>query len=43
MAKLICSTCGTVGKPKTVTRGSFFLEIILWLCLLLPGVLYTVW
>ena len=44
MAKqLICSECGTVGKAKTVTRGSFFIEIILWLCFLIPGLIYTVW
>jgi hypothetical protein len=44
MAKqLICSACGTVGKPKTETRGSIFIEIILWLCFLVPGLIYTIW
>lgn len=44
MAKeLICSACGTTGKPKTETRGSFFIEVILWLCFLIPGMIYTVW
>lgn len=44
MAKtLICSACGTVGKSKTETRGSFFIEIVLWLCFLIPGLIYTIW
>ena len=40
---LVCTTCGTVGNVKTVTPGSFALELVLWLLLLLPGVLYTAW
>lgn len=44
MAKeLYCQNCGTVGKPKKVTRGSIFIEIILWLCFLVPGVIYSIW
>lgn len=43
MAKLICAECGTVGSPKTVTRGSLLMEILLWLCFLLPGLIYSVW
>lgn len=44
MAKpVICAACGTVGKTKTETRGSFFIEIILWLCFLVPGMIYTLW
>jgi len=38
-----CVTCGTVGKPKTHTRGAFLIEILLWFCFLLPGMLYTLW
>jgi hypothetical protein len=44
MAKqVICASCGTVGKPRTETRGSFLIEIILWLCFLVPGLIYTLW
>lgn len=44
MAKeLICATCGTQGKPKLETRGSFFIEVILWLCFLVPGIIYSIW
>lgn len=38
-----CPHCGTWGKPKTVTRGSFFIELVLWLCFLVPGLIYSIW
>jgi len=43
MRQLICSTCGTVGKPKSVTKGSTLIELVLWLCLLVPGFIYSLW
>ena len=45
MAKIemICTTCGFVGKPKSKRRGHFIIEILLWLFMILPGVLYTLW
>lgn len=44
MARIgICTQCGTLGKPKTVTRGSIVIEIALWLCLLVPGLIYSIW
>jgi hypothetical protein len=39
----ICTQCGTVGTPKTTTPGHFLVELILWLCFLLPGLIYSVW
>lgn len=39
----ICSNCGCIGKPKTVTRGSIFIEIVLWLAMLIPGFIYSIW
>ena len=39
----ICADCGTVGQPKSVTRGSFLIEIVLWLCFLVPGLIYSLW
>jgi len=39
----ICTQCGSVGRTKTVTKGSIFIELILWLCLLVPGVIYSLW
>lgn len=44
MAKeLICLNCGTKAKPKLKTKGSIFIELILWLCFLIPGLIYSVW
>jgi tellurite resistance protein TehA-like permease len=40
---MFCTNCGTVGRPVTVTKGSIALELLLWLCFLLPGILYSVW
>jgi hypothetical protein len=43
-ALLVCRDCGsTTMKPKTVTKGSFAMEIVLWLLFLLPGFCYSVW
>ena len=39
----ICASCGTVGKPKKQMKGSFIIEVFLWLCFLLPGAIYSVW
>lgn len=38
-----CGNCGIVAKPKKVTKGSFWIEVFLWLALILPGVLYSLW
>ena len=41
--KLVCKNCGTIGEPKTVARGSMAVEIVLWLCFIVPGLIYSVW
>jgi uncharacterized membrane protein YtjA (UPF0391 family) len=38
-----CTTCGHEGPTKKVTRGSFAIELILWLCFIVPGLIYSVW
>lgn len=43
MSNQICSKCGTVGKPKTITKGSILIEVVLWICIILPGVIYSIW
>jgi hypothetical protein len=44
MAKMmICANCGNVGKPKTKAKGSILIEVVLWLCFLVPGLLYSLW
>lgn len=39
----ICSSCGHVGNPKKVVKGSILIELFLWLCFLLPGLFYSIW
>jgi hypothetical protein len=39
----VCATCGTTGKTKVITKGSILIEIVLWLCFLIPGVIYSIW
>lgn len=43
MSQLICPNCGTVGTPKTVTKGSMLIEIVLWIFLIVPGIIYSIW
>lgn len=38
-----CKDCGTVAEPKTAARGYFWVEVVLWLCFLVPGLIYSVW
>lgn len=40
---MICTTCGSIGTPHTITRGSFMMEVGLWILILLPGILYSIW
>lgn len=45
MAKgpMICSNCGTMGTGKTMVQGSFLIEVVLWLFMILPGLIYSIW
>ena len=40
---LICPHCGTRGNAKTITKGSLGIEVILWLCFIIPGLIYSIW
>lgn len=40
---MICQNCGSRGEPKTITKGSIGMEIILWICFLIPGLIYSIW
>jgi hypothetical protein len=42
-AKLFCPACGTLAVPKQARRGSLGVEVVLWLLLLVPGLIYSVW
>jgi hypothetical protein len=39
----VCLHCGYVGRSRQTTQGSSRTELILWCCLLLPGMIYSVW
>jgi len=41
--KKLCLNCESIGKPRLITKGDIGTEIVLWLCLLLPGIAYSVW
>lgn len=40
---MLCTQCLTVGKPVTDVKGSILMEIVLWLCFLIPGLIYSMW
>lgn len=39
----ICSNCGFTGQAKKVTKGSTLIELALWLCMIFPGLIYSLW
>jgi len=39
----ICIRCGFHGQPMKVTKGSFGVELLLWLFFCLPGLIYSIW
>jgi len=39
----ICGRCGTVGAPRKETPGSIWIEVVLWLCFVVPGLVYSIW
>jgi hypothetical protein len=41
--KKICTNCGTVDIPVCITKGSLIIEIFLWLLLIVPGLIYSIW
>jgi hypothetical protein len=43
MSKMVCTVCGSVSEPRSITKGSTFIELILWLCFIIPGLVYSVW
>ena len=44
MAKeMICTECGNIGVPKKITKGNFFIELILYLTFIIPGIIYAIW
>jgi hypothetical protein len=40
---MYCTNCGTVARPRQQIKGSFLIEVMLWLCFLVPGIIYSIW
>ena len=40
---LLCTNCMYQGSPKTIVKGSFLIEVVLWFFLIIPGLIYTIW
>lgn len=40
---MVCATCGHYGPTVPHTRGSIWLELALWLCFVVPGIIYSIW
>ena len=45
MAKkeMLCTKCGYQGKPKKKLAGNSGIELILYLCFFIPGLIYSSW
>jgi RNA polymerase subunit RPABC4/transcription elongation factor Spt4 len=41
--EMSCNECGYVGDIRKIHRGNFLIEIILWCCFIVPGLIYTIW
>lgn len=38
-----CPNCGFEGPAKQIVKGSFIVEVALWLLLIIPGIIYSLW
>lgn len=43
MSQYICTICGYDGQGKKQLRGSSRMEWLIWLTVLIPGPLYSLW
>lgn len=43
MEPRFCVRCHYRGKPKMKMKGSPGIELILWICFIIPGLIYTTW
>jgi len=40
---VVCTRCESQGRSATRTKGSFAIELILWLLFIVPGLIYSIW
>ena len=38
-----CASCCQMVAARKGVKGTVWIEIILWLCFLLPGIIYSIW
>ena len=41
--EMICTHCGYSGKTDLKVKGSFMIELLLWCCFIIPGLIYSIW
>jgi hypothetical protein len=39
----VCTSCGSQVRPRSITPGTMGMELLLWLCFLVPGIIYSIW
>ncbi len=39
----VCTTCWFVWNSKRIIKGSFWIELILWIIFFVPGIIYSIW
>lgn len=42
-SKQHCMTCGIDATPQIKAKGSGLIELVLWLALIVPGLVYSIW
>ena len=42
-SQMVCTRCGTIGRPKRYTPGTFGMELLLFLFFIIPGLIYGIW
>ena len=40
---MICTVCGSKNNHKKKAKGNIIIEIILWCCYIVPGLIYSIW
>lgn len=40
---LYCTNCGTVSNGVRQVPGSILIELLLWICFFIPGLIYSIW
>ena len=41
--KMHCMACGVDSNPTIQAKGSTGVELVLWLCFIVPGLIYSIW